>query len=101
MKMNAIEQPYITQTRHCQRNQLCDENLDEPETRTTKLITDFARDTGVSQRSICGACKYAYDNSTEFAPQLRTNQRPTLSTEKHTPRLLRGVRVIQRHSRHA
>ena len=43
MKKNAIRQPYMTKTRPCQRNQLCDEYLDEPETRTAELITDAAR----------------------------------------------------------
>ncbi len=105
--MNAIEQPYITKIWHCvstgstttNEANFAMKNLDEPETRTAEWTTNFAGYTDVSERSICGTWKYAYEDSTQFAPQLRTSERPTLSTEKHTPRTLRGGRVIQKHSR--
>jgi len=74
--------------------------------RLTKTINSkrednwLARFSDITEQSICGAGKFAYNSSIKFAPQLRTSQRPTLSTEQHTPRTLRGGRVIQRHSRH-
>ena len=95
-RMNLIRQPYVIKTQYLSRNQLCDEYLDEPETRRAELRTNFARYTDFSERSICGAEKPGYKSSTQFAPQLRTSQKSTLTTEKHTPRTLRGVRVIQR-----
>jgi hypothetical protein len=101
MNMNAIWQPDETKTRHDYRNQLCDENCDEAKTRTAKWRTNVAGYTDLSKRSICGAWKQGYEDSTRFAPQLRTSQRTTRGDTKRTPRSLRGVRVIQKHSRQA
>ncbi len=51
-----LGQPYITQARHCQRNQLCDEYLDEPETGTAELRTNVTRNsTFQNEASACAA----------------------------------------------
>ena len=103
MKMHSIGQPYLTKTRQVPTNQPDRwKTLTNQKHRQKKRRELACRIFGPHRTKHLRRRENNFQDYEVFSAAIADEpERTSFATEQHTPRSLRGVRVLQRNSRHA